>query len=81
MAPSPSTAAQRRAHRRLTREDNRYHSGTVSTLSYGLFPLPDSDSDSDSDSKPYGFMYCAEHVFTDLDSDLDPFPKWALYPF
>ncbi|XP_064646090.1 disco-interacting protein 2 homolog C-like [Lineus longissimus] len=24
--PSPSTAAQRRAHRRLTREDNRYHS-------------------------------------------------------
>ncbi|XP_029658229.1 disco-interacting protein 2 homolog C isoform X8 [Octopus sinensis] len=25
-APSPSTAAQRRAHRRLTREDNRYHS-------------------------------------------------------
>ena len=26
-APSPSTAAQRRAHRRLTREDNRYHSG------------------------------------------------------
>ncbi|XP_076441207.1 disco-interacting protein 2 homolog C-like isoform X3 [Babylonia areolata] len=25
-APSPSTAAQRRAQRRLTREDNRYHS-------------------------------------------------------
>ncbi|KAL5005649.1 hypothetical protein ScPMuIL_016807 [Solemya velum] len=24
--PSPQTAAQRRAHRRLTREDNRYHS-------------------------------------------------------
>ncbi|XP_052719930.1 disco-interacting protein 2 homolog C-like isoform X4 [Crassostrea angulata] len=25
-APSPQTAAQRKAHRRLTREDNRYHS-------------------------------------------------------
>lgn len=25
--PSPTTAAQRKHHRRLTREDNRYHSG------------------------------------------------------
>ena len=25
--PSPQTSAQRRAQRRLTREDNRYHSG------------------------------------------------------
>ena len=33
VAPSPSTAAQRRAHRRLTREDNRYHSGNVKLYS------------------------------------------------
>ena len=31
-APSPSTAAQRRAQRRLTREDNRYHSGKLHNL-------------------------------------------------
>ena len=41
-------------------------------LSNGSFPLPDSDSDS----KPYGYIvdYYAEHVSTDSDSDLDPFP-------
>ena len=56
-------------------------------MSYGLFPLPDSDSDSDSysDSKPYGYIELCRTCFhcTDLDSDwdLDPFPKWLLYPF
>ena len=32
--PSPTTAAQRKHHRRLTREDNRYHSGEPH-----LFPI------------------------------------------
>jgi len=29
LQPSPSTAAQRKAQRRITRMDNRYHSGEI----------------------------------------------------
>jgi len=32
VTPSPSSAAQRRAQRRVTRVDNRYHSGLSNTL-------------------------------------------------
>jgi len=47
VTPSPSSAAQRRAQRRLTRVDNRYHSGQLITrysvlcclLSYNLSPM------------------------------------------
>ena len=36
VTPSPSSAAQRRAQRRVTRVDNRYHSGLL-MFSYSVF--------------------------------------------